>query len=108
MRILFDECMPVRLRSELSDLDIATVAEMGWSGKKNGELLSLLAEAGFDVFVTVDQSLPYQQNLQMAGPVSVLVLQPKRNTVEHLLPLLSSIRDSLAVIRPGDLVRISS
>jgi len=51
MRILLDECVPRRLRSELAGHDVFTVVEMGWSGKQNGELLAL-AESHFDVFLT--------------------------------------------------------
>ena len=63
MRVLFDECMPRRFCRELVGVEVKTVAEMGWSGKKNGELLRLLIDSGFDVLVTVDQGLPFQQNL---------------------------------------------
>jgi len=63
MRILLDECAPKRIRCELAGHDVVTVVEMGWSGKKNGELLKLIAGETFDVFITVDQNLRYQQNL---------------------------------------------
>jgi hypothetical protein len=55
MRILLDECVPRRLRQELPAHDIRTVPEMGWSGKKNGELLQLMVGQGFDVLLTVDR-----------------------------------------------------
>jgi hypothetical protein len=67
MRILLDECVPRRLRQELPGHDVRTVQELGWSGKKNGELLQLMAGQGFEVLVTVDQSIRHQQNLQAAG-----------------------------------------
>lgn len=62
MRVLLDECAPRRLRRELPEHEVVTVTERGWSGIENGELLAL-AEAEFDVFLTVDQNLKYQQNL---------------------------------------------
>jgi len=62
MRILLDESLPRRLKTEFVGHEVATVAERGWSGVKNGELLTLAAER-FDVFVTADQNLQYQQNL---------------------------------------------
>ena len=81
MRILLDECVPRRLRRELSGHDVHTVAEMGWSGKKNGELLQVMAAQGFEVLLTADQRLRHQQDLQAAG-VAVIVLvcseQPAR------------------------------
>lgn len=62
MRILFDQGTPVPLRNELPAHVISTALEMGWETLKNGELLQA-AETQFDVFVTTDQSLKYQQNL---------------------------------------------
>jgi hypothetical protein len=67
MRILIDECVPRRLRREPPTHDVRTVAEMGWSGKKNGELLRLMNDNGFEVLLTVDQNLRHQQNLKAAG-----------------------------------------
>ena len=57
MRILLDECVPRRLGRELAGHDVRTVPEMGWSSKRNGELLQLMAAQGFEVFLTVDQNL---------------------------------------------------
>ena len=62
MRVLIDECLPRALKRLLAEHECRTVQEMGWSGKKNGLLLSL-AEAQFDVLVTMDQGMEYQQNL---------------------------------------------
>jgi hypothetical protein len=63
MRVLLDECVPRKLRRELPGHEVLTVTERGWSGIKNGELLAL-AQAEFDVFLTIDQNLKYQQNLK--------------------------------------------
>jgi hypothetical protein len=62
MKLLIDECLPRTLKRLLGDHECRTVQEMGWSGKKNGVLLSL-AELEFDVLVTVDQGIEYEQNL---------------------------------------------
>lgn len=62
MRVLLDECGPRKFKRELAEHQVLTVTEHGWSGIKNGKLLTL-AEAEFDVFLTVDQNLKYQQNL---------------------------------------------
>jgi len=77
MRILLDECVPRRLRRELPEHDVHTVAEMGWAGKKNGELLQSLAGQGFEVLLTVDQNLRHQQNLKAAGIAVVVLMQPR-------------------------------
>ena len=62
MRILLDECVPSPLRHLLSPHHCATIQQLGWAGIKNGELLRL-AESQFDLFITADQNLRYQQNL---------------------------------------------
>ena len=62
MKILLDECTPRLLKRLLSEFEISTVQDMGWTGVTNGALLAM-AEAEFDVFVTTDKNLRYQQNL---------------------------------------------
>jgi hypothetical protein len=64
MKVLFDQGTPVPLRRYLADHNVATAAELEWSQLTNGELLAAATEAGFEVFVTTDQNLRYQQNLK--------------------------------------------
>ena len=82
MRILLDESLPRRLRGVFTGHAVVTVVEAGWSGVKNGELLQL-ASTRFDVFVTADQNLQYQQNLD-ALPVAVAVLVARDTRLESL------------------------
>lgn len=103
MLILLDECVPRRLRRELPGHEVRTVAEMGWSGKKNGELLALASAQGFEVLLTVDQNLRYQQNLQAAG-LALVVLSAASNRFADLVPLMSAVRAALGSIRPGDFI----
>ncbi|WP_375497766.1 hypothetical protein [uncultured Nostoc sp.] len=80
---------------------------MGWSGKKNGELLQLMIQESFTIILTTDQNLRYQQNLQQAG-VAVVVLVASSNRLPDLLPLIPSVRtvvDTIA-ITPGVVVEI--
>jgi predicted nuclease of predicted toxin-antitoxin system len=56
VKILIDECLPRKLKNALPDHEVKTVPEMGWAGKKNGELLKLMIGV-FDVFITVDSNL---------------------------------------------------
>jgi hypothetical protein len=95
------------LRSELIGTDVSTVAEMGWSGKTNGELIQLMRTAGFDVLVTVDQGFPHQQNIS-ASSIALVVLHGASNKFKDLLPLVPSLRQSSASIRSGDVLRIST
>lgn len=103
--MLLDECLPVRLRHALSGHDVATVTFMGWSGTRNGQLLSLAAQAGFDVFVTTDQNLERQQNLKTL-PLAVLVLDTKSNDINELMPLMPHVLQALCSLRPQSLKRI--
>jgi len=73
MKILFDQGTPVPLRRNLAKHQVATAAEMSWSQLTNGELLSAASNAGFEVLVTTDQNLRYQQNLK-DRKIAVVVL----------------------------------
>jgi predicted nuclease of predicted toxin-antitoxin system len=86
MRVLLDECVPKRLSTELTAHAVRTVAEMGGSGIKNGELLQRAA-AEFDCFLTVDRNLQFQQRID-ALPLAVLVMQAVDNRLETLRPLM--------------------
>jgi hypothetical protein len=80
MRILFDQGTPVPLRQFLSSHQVATVYELGWSTLQNGVLISEAESAGFDLLVTTDQNLKYQQNLserQLAVVVLLTTSWPK-------------------------------
>jgi predicted nuclease of predicted toxin-antitoxin system len=104
MRILLDESLPDELQSELAGHELSTVRGMGWSGLKNGELLAR-STCKFDVFLTADQNLQYQQNLRKL-PVSVVVLAGKSNRIQDLRPLIPKLLKSLASLPARTLVRI--
>ena len=104
MRVLLDECVPRKLKRELPGHEVLTVTERGWSGVKNGELLAL-AVAEFDAFLTVDQNLKYQQNLQ-TFPIGILILVARNNRLKTLLPLMPDVREALAEIKAGEFVRV--
>ena len=61
MRLLLDECVPRPLKGELTDFEVRTVVEMGWAGKKNGELLKLMMQESFTILLTTDQNLRYSK-----------------------------------------------
>lgn len=104
MRVLLDECLPRRLRYELAGHDVSTVAEMGWAGVKNGQLLQLAAPQ-FDAFLTVDSSIKHQQNIR-AHRIFVVTLRAKSNDIEALLPLMPAVRDVLIKAAPGRVAEI--
>ncbi len=93
MRILLDEDVPRRLAPLLLGHDATTVPQAGWAGVKNGQLLALAA-SGFDLLVTMDRNIEFQQNLATL-PVAVLVIVAPSNRMEHLTPLLPDILSAL-------------
>jgi hypothetical protein len=85
MRVLLDECIDRRLSRDLIGHEVRTVPQMGWSGTLDGDLLPMVA-AEFDVFITVDRNLPFQQNLAVLD-LAVLVLVARSNRLADLQPL---------------------
>jgi predicted nuclease of predicted toxin-antitoxin system len=106
MRILLDEDLPRRLVELLVGHEASTVQRSGWSGIKNGELLGLAA-VQFDVFLTMDRNLEFQQNLASL-PIAVLVVEAVSNRMEDLAPLVPSILNELDRIRPKSLRRMGA
>jgi predicted nuclease of predicted toxin-antitoxin system len=105
MKILIDECLPRKLKNELPDHDVQTVPQAGWAGKKNGELLSLMAGV-YDVFITIDNNLQDQQKLA-SQPVRFIVLAAVNNKLETLVPLMPDVREALKTIQPGQVAKVS-
>ena len=107
MRVSIDECVPQQIRRRLPGHDAWTVLKMGWSGKKNGALIKLMVAGGFVVLLTVDQSLPYQQNLITAG-IAVIVMISSGNREADLVPLMPQVLVVLDTIQPGDVVEVDA
>ena len=95
MKILFDHNLPRSLRDHLSGHDIHTAREMKWEQLRNGALMSVAIEAGFEVFVTIDKQIEHQQNLA-ALVLPVVVVDGKSNTLPVLLPFVPFLRDLFA------------
>jgi len=107
MRVLLDECVPEGLRVEISGGHrVATAREAGLAGRKNGALLAG-AEGRFDVLVTTDQNLPWQQSV-VAFDIAVVVLRARSNSVLSLRPLVPNLLRTLDVIRSGQVIRLSA
>lgn len=104
MRVLLDESVPWALRHYLPNHEVRTVRYMGWDGKTNGELLEL-ARVEFDVLVTVDQSVPYQQNITERD-VAVVVLAARTNGIHDLRSLVPELLRSLEFLKRGQVVLI--
>jgi predicted nuclease of predicted toxin-antitoxin system len=104
MKILFDQGTPAPLRHALPDHAVSTAYEMGWAALTNGELLDA-AELNFDVLVTTDQNLAYQQNLR-GRRLAVLILPT--TSWPMLKDRVLDVEAALGTIAPGSVVRLSA
>ncbi|MBM2839604.1 MAG: hypothetical protein HW412_132 [Bacteroidetes bacterium] len=106
MKILLDENLPAKLRFDFGEgYEIKTVKEMGWNGKKNGELLTLLNSYGFDMFVTMDKNIRHQQNLSRL-PITVFLLNAKNNKHQTIQPLVARTNEAIQKGPPKGLVEV--
>lgn len=103
MRILLDESMPRPLAKELAGHQVSTVVQCGWGGITNGALLALAAGC-FDVFITGDQNLRYQQNLTKL-PITVVVLATG-NDMKSLRPIIPRLLAQLPTLPPRTLMEL--
>ena len=105
MRILLDESLPHDLARLILDHQVSTVRHEGWASVKNGKLLALAATK-FDVFISADRNLEFQQNLTKL-PVAVVVLVARKNRVQDLEPLLPQLAEVLNNLVPCTLRTVS-
>lgn len=104
MRVLLDECIDRRLAREIVGHEVRTVPEAGWAAAKNGELLAL-AEKSFDVFVTVDRNLSFQQNVPRFS-IAVVVLCATSNRLVDLRPLVPRLLELLPTAKRGEVTLV--
>ena len=105
MKILLDECIDRRLAKDIAGHEVKTVPQMGWATIKNGELLAL-AEKDFEVFVTVDRNLSFQQHLPGYNLV-VIVLRARSNRLQDLRPLVPKLLEMLPMAKRGEALWVS-
>ena len=105
MRILLDECVDRRFAAELPEHQVKTAPQMGWAGVKNGSLMKL-AESAFDVFITVDRNLSFQQNLA-AYDIAVIVIGSTSNRYQDLAAFGAKVLAALEGVKPGSATLIS-
>lgn len=108
MRILIDECLPAPIIDSLTPFghECKTVREIGLGSKKNGELLAL-ADGKWDVFLTNDKNIKYQQNMN-GRTISILILSANSNRLSDLLPLIPACADALRSIQSGQVVEVGA
>jgi hypothetical protein len=105
MRLLLDECVDSRLAKEFQGVDVKTVFQINCAGVKNGELLAL-AEKEFDVFITVDRNLSFQQHLPKFD-IAVILLHAKTNALADLSLLIPKILAILPDAKKGSVTHVS-
>jgi hypothetical protein len=105
MRILIDECIDERFRNSLPGHHCQTARYAGFAGLKNGDLLTAAETGKFDVFLTVDQGIEYQQNLT-AHKIAIIIFRARSNRLKDLLPLAPACLARIASIQPGQVVTI--
>src|SRR5476649_2575445 len=99
MRVLLDECVPRGLKRDLIGHDVQAVVDIGWSSKRNGELLQLMLAEKFEILLTVDQKLEFQQNVRTSG-LGVVVVIVRRNRLKELRPLVPALLNPIARVQP--------
>jgi predicted nuclease of predicted toxin-antitoxin system len=104
MKIILDECLPRRLIRDLNAYSVTTVPRQGWAGLKDRELIEK-SEAEFDVFVTVDANLIFQQNLQSTN-LFIIIIHAANSRYEKLEPLVPDILRELKQSNPGRIVHV--
>jgi predicted nuclease of predicted toxin-antitoxin system len=105
MRVLLDECVNQRLRNYLPGYDCRSAEYAGFAGLKNGELLDAAESAGFDVLLTVDRGLEYEQNLT-GRKIAVIIFRTKSIALRDLLPHITACLAYLSSIRPGQILKV--
>lgn len=104
MRILLDESLPRDLSNLLLGHEVMTVQKAGWSGIKNGKLLTLAART-FEVFITADRNIEFQQNL-LTLPITIIVLQLRKTRIQEIKPLIPELLKMLNCITPKSLHKV--
>ncbi len=104
MKLLLDENLPRQLKKDFKDHEVYTVGEMGWSGKENGELLTLITENEFNAMLTGDKNLQHQQNFDRYS-IPVVVINALFITYPSIKPMIPRILNALdSSLPPGTTV----
>ncbi len=97
-------CAEALLR-DLTGHDAHHVVDLGWSSKRNGELLRLMVAEHFEALFTVDRNFPFQQNLRASG-IAVVIAVARTNRVKELRPLMPQVLDALRIVKAGEVVSV--
>ena len=98
MKILLDECVTKRFKAHLQEFEVFTVTEMGWSGIKNGKLMSLCVENNFDILLTIDKNIMFQQTIEKTA-LTIIILNCQTSKIEELITFLPSFKSQVATLQ---------
>lgn len=101
MRLLLDENLPDVFKELVKPFLPVSVKDMGWEGTKNGELMKLISQERFDIFLTADKNLPFQQNLSLLT-FGLWILDCPTNKVADLIQFAPFVLNALEVIEPAE------
>jgi hypothetical protein len=105
MKILLDECVTRKLKRHLKEFEVKTVVEMNWSGLKNGNLMRAAIADEFDILLTIDKNIGYQQNMSNYE-IAVIVLDVEKSKIEFLLELLPKLKEQVSEFEKGKIYLI--
>ncbi len=109
IRILLDECLPVKLRHRFQDCDeslfVSTVTQEKWNGIKNGKLLDK-AQQSFDILITIDQSMSYQHSIQKFN-IALIALKSKSNRYKDLVEFVAPAVEVIKNFKEGSFYSVS-
>jgi predicted nuclease of predicted toxin-antitoxin system len=105
MRVLLDEQVPIDLAAQLRGHAVETVADRGWAGVKNGELLSQIGR--YDVLIAMDRGIEFQQRVSTL-PFGIVIVRARSNRMQHLSTLVPAILAAITTARPGRIQRVGS
>lgn len=105
MKVLLDECVPLRFRNALTDVAVSTARAQGWTSLRNGDLLAQMRAAGFTTLFTVDRNLTFQQHIAASG-IAVIVVHALSNRLPDLLPLAPRVVAAIAETPAGEISRV--
>lgn len=97
MKILLDECVTKRFKIHLNEFDVFTVRDLGLSGIKNGKLMKYCVDNKFDVLLTIDKNLMYQQNLDKY-PVTIVVLNCFTSKIEEMVTFVPALKQKMHLL----------
>jgi hypothetical protein len=107
MRVLLDECIDEALRHEITGHDCRTCRYAGLKGMTNGRLLAAAEQLGFEVLITVDRNMQYQQRLH-DRKIALVIMEGRTTNLDDLLSLVPRVLAALDALNPGDVIRVGS